>query len=91
MPLTTYLGQTVIATFLFYGWGLGLSGQLGSAACLAIAIAIFALQVVACRLWLARFRFGPVEWLWRTLVYGRAQPMRRGLAGESGVGDSRVR
>lgn len=77
MPLTTYLGQTVVVTFLFYGWGLGLSGQLGSAACLAIAIAIFALQVVACRLWLARFRFGPVEWLWRTLVYGRAQPMRR--------------
>jgi uncharacterized protein len=77
MPLTTYLGQSVIATFLFYGWGLGLSGELGSAACLAIAVAIFALQVVACRLWLARFRSGPVEWLWRTLVYGRAQPMRR--------------
>ena len=77
MPLTTYLGQTVVATFLFYGWGLGLSGQLGSAACLGIAVAIFAVQVVACRLWLARFRFGPVEWLWRTLVYGRAQPMRR--------------
>jgi uncharacterized protein len=60
-------------------WLLGrfLSGQLGSAACLAIAVAIYAVQVVACRLWLARFRFGPVEWLWRTLVYSRAQPMRR--------------
>lgn len=85
MPLTTYLGQTVVATFLFYGWGLGLSGQLGSAACLAIAVAIFAVQVVACRLWLARFRFGPVEWLWRTLVYGRAQPMRRAAAEARGV------
>jgi uncharacterized protein len=80
MPLTAYLGQTVVATFLFYGWGLGLGGQLGSAACLAIAVAIYAVQVVACRLWLARFRFGPVEWLWRTLVYGRAQPMRRAAA-----------
>lgn len=80
MPLTTYLSQTVVATFLFYGWGLGLGGRLGSAACLAIAIAIFALQVVACRRWLARFRFGPAEWLWRTLVYGRAQPMRRAAA-----------
>jgi uncharacterized protein len=77
MPLTTYIGQSLVATFLFYGWGLGLSGRLGSAACLAIAVAIYALQVIACRLWLARFRFGPVEWLWRTLVYGRAQPMRR--------------
>jgi len=77
MPLTTYLGQSLVATFLFYGWGLGLSGQLGSAACLAIAVAIYAVQVAGCRLWLARFRFGPVEWLWRTLVYGRAQPMRR--------------
>lgn len=77
MPLTTYLSQSLVATFLFYGWGLGLSGQLGAAACLGIAVAIYALQVVGCRLWLARFRFGPVEWLWRTLVYGRAQPMRR--------------
>lgn len=76
MPLTTYLGQSLVATFLFYGWGLGLMGQVGSAGCLAIALAIYALQVVACRLWLAWFRFGPVEWLWRTLVYGRVQAMR---------------
>jgi uncharacterized protein len=40
------------------------------------ALAIFALQIVASRLWLRRFRFGPVEWLWRTLAYGRAPPMR---------------
>lgn len=46
---------------------------------------IFALQVVTCRLWLARFQFGPVEWLWRTLVYGRAQPMRRAAAEARGV------
>ena len=51
-------------------------GRVGSAGCLAIALAIYALQVVACRLWLGRFRFGPVEWLWRTLVYGRVQAMR---------------
>lgn len=77
MPLTTYLGQSLCAAFLFYGWGLGLTGQIGSAGCLAIAIAIYALQVIACRRWLQRFRFGPAEWLWRTLVYGQAQPMRR--------------
>jgi uncharacterized protein len=76
MPLTVYLSQTVIATFVFYGWGLGLSGKVGPAGSLGIATAIFTLQIAACRLWLRRYRFGPVEWLWRTLAYGRRQPMR---------------
>ena len=76
MPLTVYLSQTVIATFLFYGWGLGLSGKVGPAGCLGIATAIYTLQLVACRSWMRRYRFGPVEWLWRTLAYGRRQPMR---------------
>ncbi len=77
MPLTVYLSQTVIALTLFYGWGLGLSGKVGPAACLGISTAIFAVQIAACRLWLRRHRFGPAEWLWRTLAYGRRQPMRR--------------
>jgi len=76
MPLTTYLSQSVATTFVFYGWGLGLTGTLGSAGCLALAVVIFALQIVASHWWLRRFRFGPVEWLWRTLVYRRVQPMR---------------
>jgi uncharacterized protein len=76
MPLTVYLSQTVIATALFYGWGLGLSGKVGPAGCLAIAVAIFSVQVVACHLWLRRYRFGPAEWLWRTLAYGRRPAMR---------------
>ncbi len=77
MPLTVYLSQTVIALSLFYGWGLGLSGKVGAAACLGISTAIFAVQIAACHLWLRRHRFGPVEWLWRTLAYGRRQPMAR--------------
>ncbi len=76
MPLTVYLGQSVLATFVFYGWGLGLAGRAGAAACLGISVAIFALQVAACHLWLRRYRFGPVEWLWRSLAYGRRPPMR---------------
>ena len=76
MPPTTYVMQSVVATFVFYGWGLGFAGQIGSAGCLAIALAIFALQVVASALWLRKFRFGPLEWLWRTAVYRRRQPMR---------------
>jgi uncharacterized protein len=76
MPLTIYLTQSVAATFVFYGWGLGLAGQIGAAGCLAISLAIFALQIAASHAWLRRFRFGPAEWLWRSLVYRRRQPMR---------------
>jgi uncharacterized protein len=77
MALTNYLLQSVLGTLLFYGFGLGLIGKLGSAAQLAVALGIFAVQAVLSRLWLARFRFGPAEWLTRSLTYGKAQPMRR--------------
>jgi uncharacterized protein len=77
MALTNYFLQTVMGVLLFYGYGLGLMGKLGSAAQLALAVALFALQIVFSRLWLARFRFGPAEWVSRSLTYGKAQPMRR--------------
>ncbi|MGN6104534.1 MAG: DUF418 domain-containing protein, partial [Kofleriaceae bacterium] len=77
MPLTVYLSQSVACTFVFYGWGLGLAGQLGGAVTVAIALGIFVLQVIGATLWMRRFRFGPVEWVWRSLVYQRRQPMRR--------------
>jgi uncharacterized protein len=76
MPLTTYLSQSVAATFVFYGWGLDRAGRTGAAGCLAISIAIFSLQIAAAHLWLRRFRYGPAEWLWRTLAYGRRPLMR---------------
>ena len=76
MPLTTYLSQSVAATFVFYGWGLDLAGRTGAAGCLGISGLVFALQVAVAHLWLRRFRFGPAEWLWRTLAYGRRPPMR---------------
>ena len=76
MPLTTYISQSVISTFLYYGWGLGLAGTLRSARCLLLALAIFTLQVVGAHLWLRRFRFGPLEWVWRALVYLHIPPMR---------------
>jgi uncharacterized protein len=52
-----------------------LFGQLGTAAALAIGIAVYVAQVVFSAWWLQRYRYGPVEWLWRTLMYGTAQPM----------------
>jgi uncharacterized protein len=73
MPLTNYLMQTLIATFLFFGWGLGLWGTIGPALDLVLAIAIFFLiQVPLTRLWFSRFQLGPMEYLWRVLTYGRS-------------------
>lgn len=80
MALTNYLMQTLIQSAIFYGWGLGLIATLGLAFVFPLTAAIFALQVMYSRWWLARFRFGPVEWLWRSLTYGRRQPMRHEAA-----------
>lgn len=77
MAFTNYLAQSVVFGFVFFGYGLGLMNRVGSAATLAFGLACFALQAVASAWWLARFRFGPMEWAWRSLTYGRAQPMRR--------------
>lgn len=77
MALTNYLAQSLLFTLLYYGYGLGLYGRLGPAAGEALALALFALQVGGSRWWLARFRFGPLEWLWRGLTYGRLPPLSR--------------
>ena len=76
LALTVYLTQTLLFTTLFYGYGFGQAFQLGPAAVTAWATAIFGLQLVACHWWSKRFRFGPVEWLWRSLTYLRWQPFR---------------
>ena len=76
--LTNYLLQSILLGFVFYGYGLGLFGRIGSAAAAAIGLALFTAQVQLSRWWLLRFRFGPFEWLWRSVAYGRPQPMLRG-------------
>ena len=75
MALTNYLTHSVLYLLLFTGAGLGLLGSVGPAICVALSVAIFSAQVVASGWWLRRYRFGPAEWLWRSLTYGRAQPM----------------
>jgi uncharacterized protein len=77
MALTNYLSQTVIALLVFYGFGLGLIGKLGNAATIGLTSALFAVQMLISHLWMSRYQFGPAEWLWRSLTYGRRQPMRR--------------
>jgi uncharacterized protein len=74
--LSNYLLQSVVCTTLFYGYGLGLYGRVGPAAGLGLSVLLYAGQVAASGWWLRRFRFGPVEWLWRSLTYGRRQPLR---------------
>jgi len=80
MALSNYLAQSVIFSVLFYGFGFGLFGRLGSAITALIGAAVFAGQLVASYVWLRRYRFGPAEWLWRSLTYGRWQPMRQPAA-----------
>ena len=79
MALTNYLAQGLIYAFVLFGVGpgLGLAGGIGSFAVLLICIAFFAAQMLFSHWWLARYRFGPMEWLWRTLTYGERPVMRR--------------
>lgn len=76
MALTTYLTQSVVCTLLFYGYGFRLVGRVGYSGMLGITLALFGVQMALSTWWLRRFRFGPVEWLWRTLTYGAAPAMR---------------
>jgi len=76
MAFTNYLAQSVILGWIFYGYGLGLFGRLGVTSTLAIGLVVYFVQVPFSAWWLSRYRYGPVEWLWRTLMYGAAQPMR---------------
>ena len=75
MALTNYLTHSVLYLLLFSGVGLGLYGEVGPALCVVFSVAIFSTQMVFSRWWLTRYRFGPAEWVWRTLTYGELQPM----------------
>lgn len=77
MALSNYLLQSVICTTIFYSYGFGLFGAVGRATGLGLTVLIFVVQMGFSTWWLNRFQFGPMEWLWRTLTYGKCQPMRR--------------
>ncbi len=76
MAITNYLLQSIICTLLFYGYGLGLYGRISTTGGILFALALYGLQIPFSVWWLKRFRFGPVEWLWRSLTYLKAQPLR---------------
>ena len=77
MGLTTYLMQTFFGVLLFFGIGFGLLGEMGALACAAIGVMIFIVQIYFSRWWLARFRYGFFEWLWRSATYLKVQPFRK--------------
>jgi uncharacterized protein len=77
MALSNYLGTTLIATTLFYGYGFGLFGYLSRAQLYLVVAAIWTLMLLWSQPLLARFHYGPVEWAWRSLARWEAQPMRR--------------
>lgn len=76
VALTVYVSQSVIFTTLFLDYGFDLQRRVGPALVFAYAALIYAVQLGISVWWVRRFRFGPLEWLWRTLTYARRQPMR---------------
>ena len=74
---TNYLGTTILMTFVFDGWGLGLFGALPRAALYLFVLPMWGIMLAWSAPWLARYRHGPLEWGWRTIARLEVQPMRR--------------
>ena len=77
MAFSNYLFHSVTTSIVFLGSGFGLAGRFDYAEQLVIVAAIWTVQLIVSPLWLRRYRFGPAEWLWRSLTYWQRQPMRR--------------
>ncbi len=77
MAFTNYLGTSIIMSSIFYGYGLGLFGQVERFALWAFVLAAWAAMMAGSWYWLARYQYGLLEWLWRSLARAKLQPMRR--------------
>ena len=71
MALSNYISQSLVGVLLFYGLGFGLGCSFGLVYVELTTFVVFVLQIVVCKWWLHHFRFGPLEWGWRMLTYGR--------------------
>ena len=76
MAFSNYLGTSLVMCSLFYGWGLGLVGRVPHALQPAFVLLAWGLMLAWSPWWLARFRQGPLEWLWRSLTEARALPFK---------------
>lgn len=77
MACSNYIGQSLIGIFVFYGIGLGYGTGIGLAGTELIAAGAYLFQMIFSMFWMKRFSFGPVEWIWRSLTYGRVLPLRK--------------
>lgn len=73
---SNYVLQSLIGIIVFYGIGFGLAEQFGPLAWTVCALIIFTFQMIVSNIWLNYFRFGPLEWIWRSLTYNKIQPLR---------------
>lgn len=82
MAFSCYILQTVVCSLLFFGYGLALFGTIPRAWLMLVVLGVSVVQIAFSMLWLRAFRFGPLEWAWRSLTWWRLQPMRRASASE---------
>ena len=75
MAFTNYLSTSLICTIVFNGYGFGLYRKLDRVHIYAVVLAVWAIQLLWSKPWLEHFRFGPFEWIWRSLTYWKRQPM----------------
>ncbi|PFA66446.1 hypothetical protein CN378_14225 [Bacillus sp. AFS015802] len=78
MSLSNYLMQSIIGTLIFYSYGLGLYGEVTLTTGTMLAVGVYVIQVIVSEIWLSKFRYGPVEKLWRVLSYGRNNTVQKG-------------
>ena len=83
MAFSNYIATSLVMTFIFHGWGLGWFASIGRLPLMGFVLLGWMLMLAWSKPWLARYRFGPLEWAWRSLTYGQIAPIRRGLAIES--------
>ncbi len=74
---TNYLGTSILMLFVFHGWALGLFGELSRPQLYLVVVATWVVMLAWSKPWLERFRYGPLEWLWRCLTYGKLFPLKR--------------
>jgi uncharacterized protein len=77
MALSSYVTHTIICIFIFFGIGFAMYGELQRYQLYYIVFGIWMLQLIVSPIWLKYYRFGPLEWLWRSLTYNKRQPMKR--------------
>ncbi len=83
MALSNYIMHTLIAVTIFDGWAFGQWGKWRMSEVAILVVSVWALQLALSPIWLRYFRFGPLEWLWRSLTYLRLQPFNRPAASAS--------